>query len=147
MEVGQEYVAGFMFGEKSNRLLLIEKQKPEWQAGKFNAIGGKIESGEKPLAAMIREFKEEVGIDHEDWVNFCVLEGEPKGNGCVVPWRVYFYKAKGMIDEAQQCEAERPYIVHPQALPANCLPNLSWLVPLAMSEDSVFLSGCEGMAI
>lgn len=143
----KDYVAGFMFDSNTNQLLLIEKTKPLWQRGKLNAIGGKIELGEKPLTAMIREFKEETGIHHTDWVNFCVLEGEPKGGGCTVPWRVYFYKAKGHIADARQIEEERPTIVYPHRLPIHCLPNLWWLVPLAMSEESVFVKGVEGMAV
>jgi 8-oxo-dGTP pyrophosphatase MutT (NUDIX family) len=29
-------------------VLLIEKQKPAWQRGKLNGVGGKIEPGENP---------------------------------------------------------------------------------------------------
>ena len=34
----------------------------------LNGIGGKIEPGENPLQAMIRECKEECNLDIEDWV-------------------------------------------------------------------------------
>jgi len=42
------YVAGFMFSPDLENVVLIEKQKPEWQKGKYNAVGGKIEDGETP---------------------------------------------------------------------------------------------------
>jgi 8-oxo-dGTP pyrophosphatase MutT (NUDIX family) len=66
-------------------LLLIHKQKPEWQKGRLNLVGGKIEEGEDPIAAAVRELKEEAGFDPigepllcgaiigEDWTVHCVL--------------------------------------------------------------------------
>lgn len=44
-------------------VLLVEKQKPAWQAGKFNLPGGHIEEGETPIQAANREVKEETGLD------------------------------------------------------------------------------------
>ena len=53
---------------QNNASLLISKKRPTWQAGMLNGIGGKIEPGENPLQAMIRECKEECNLDIEDWV-------------------------------------------------------------------------------
>ncbi len=36
------YVVGFMFTEDEKQVVLIEKKRPEWQAGKLNGVGGKI---------------------------------------------------------------------------------------------------------
>ncbi len=63
-----DYVLGFVF-HNDDYVLLIEKQKPAWQKGKLNGIGGKIEvtadSGipERPAEAMARECREETGLD------------------------------------------------------------------------------------
>jgi 8-oxo-dGTP pyrophosphatase MutT (NUDIX family) len=57
-----QYVLGFAFSEDLEYLLLIEKKRPKWQAGKLNGIGGKIDDNEEPLDAMVREFKEETTI-------------------------------------------------------------------------------------
>lgn len=70
----QEYVLGFMFSDDLDSLLLIRKQRPVWQAGRLNGVGGKVEAEESPLYAMIREFREETGVAHTDWVAFQVLE-------------------------------------------------------------------------
>ena len=43
------YCAGFLFDPEKELVVLIEKQKPAWQKGKLNAVGGKIEQGETPL--------------------------------------------------------------------------------------------------
>lgn len=56
------YVCGFAF-DTSRKVFLILKNRPEWQKGKLNGIGGKIEPGETALRAMAREFKEEAGLD------------------------------------------------------------------------------------
>lgn len=64
----KEYVLGFMFDTKGEWVALIKKNKPEWQKGRFNGIGGKVELNEVFWAAMVREFKEETGVEHEDWL-------------------------------------------------------------------------------
>jgi hypothetical protein len=61
--VKDRYVLGFVFSEDSSRVLLVWKNRPAWQAGKLNGIGGKIEAGETPLQAMQREFREETLVD------------------------------------------------------------------------------------
>ena len=40
---------------------VIKKERPVWQAGLLNAIGGHVEKGEYPVEAMQREFLEETG--------------------------------------------------------------------------------------
>jgi len=47
----------------ADNVLLAIKDKPEWQRGKLNLVGGKIEPGESPSQAAIREVKEETGLD------------------------------------------------------------------------------------
>lgn len=57
-----QYVLGFAFDHERN-LLLIEKQKPDWQKGRWNGIGGKLEADDFSLFhAMAREFHEETGV-------------------------------------------------------------------------------------
>ena len=59
------YVVGFLFNPDMTEVVLIKKNRPDWQKGLLNGVGGKIESGEDPITAMIREFKEETGIKLE----------------------------------------------------------------------------------
>lgn len=73
-----KYVLGFATNAQGD-VLMIEKKRPEWQAGKFNGIGGKIKPhGESSADAMVREFWEETGISSNifDWRYF----GQIKGN-------------------------------------------------------------------
>ena len=62
------YVLGFAI--QDGKVLMIEKNRPDWQAGKLNGIGGKVEESDLcPLYAMVREFSEETGIEtiDSDW--------------------------------------------------------------------------------
>ncbi len=58
----KNYVIGLIFDDK-NRILLINKLRPDWQKGYYNGIGGKVEGNETFMKAMIRETKEEANLD------------------------------------------------------------------------------------
>lgn len=59
-----DYVLSFAkkVGYKTDSVLLIEKDRPSWQKDRYNLPGGKIEPGETPEAAAVRELEEEAGI-------------------------------------------------------------------------------------
>lgn len=123
----REYVAGFMFNQKPvTSVALVLKLRPAWQANRHNGIGGKIEPGESPLEAMIREFREETGVHHEEWEHTVTLFKEND-------FRVYFFRAfSDQVFEAQSLD--EPIKV----LPVEDLPrvptigNVQWLVPLQL---------------
>jgi len=83
----KSYVLGFAFAEaKYGRLygvyLLRKKNGPshyEEMAGMLNGIGGKIEQGETPKEAMIREFQEEAGVQITAWKSIGVMGGTNQG--------------------------------------------------------------------
>jgi 8-oxo-dGTP diphosphatase len=118
-----EYVAGFLIHPTDQTVTLVRKGKPEWQRGKLNGVGGKIEPGEAPHEAMRREFREEAGLDIRSWAWFATVQG---------PWgAVHFFRAFSSA-EPRTMESE-PIEIHSLAsVPyAECIPNLSWLIPLA----------------
>lgn len=69
----KQYVLGFMY--TPTRVVLIEKNRPNWQAGFLNGIGGHVEDGESWYQAMVREFREETGAYYEGWKYFAKLKG------------------------------------------------------------------------
>ena len=63
---------GLIFNESYDRLVLIQKNRPDWQKGSLNGIGGKIEEGENEYGCIVRECKEECNLDIKNWL----LKGE-----------------------------------------------------------------------
>lgn len=61
------YCLGFLTNPEANHVLLMEKHRPAWQAGRLNGIGGKPEGDEASVQAMERECLEETGLEVADW--------------------------------------------------------------------------------
>ncbi len=126
-----QYTLGFYFDESFKHVALIRKDHPEWQAGKLNGIGGKIED-ETMLEAMSREFKEEAGLDvpTHQWKNFGLMHG---GSGEDV-WSVHLFAAKGDTSKVHTTEREVVEIVDlsdVHLLRSDLIENLAWLICLA----------------
>lgn len=120
----QRYVAGFMFD--GDEVVLVRKNKPEWQKGQFNGVGGKIEDGETAHQAMTREFEEETGVFHLDWSLFASLHGDG--------WVVNFFRADGDSSLVRTMEGEEIVRFPVDSVSVlNCIPNLTWLIPMAKS--------------
>ena len=126
----QHYVCGFLISPDRGRVLLIRKNRPAWQAGKLNGVGGKVEPGEAPRAAMAREFREEAGLDLPEsaWSHVVMLTGRDGD------WAGHFFRAFGGIDAAQAMTDE-PLEIHPvDALPPDTIPNLRWIIPMLLDD-------------
>lgn len=129
-EPAVEYVCGFYFDHTFQQVVLIWKNKPAWQKGKLNGVGGKIEKGELPITAMRREFYEETGILHNEWIDLIVLSGEG--------WKVYFFCTIGRVNEFEYVETKEEEEVAKievnrlLAYDYDHIPNLDWLVPMGI---------------
>lgn len=136
----QEYVCGFVLDQTSDWVLLIRKNRPAWQAGMLNGVGGKIEPDDpSPEAAMSREFSEEAGlyIAPSSWFRFCCLHG---ADGVVGTWKVHFFCVRldlVGVDQIRQMEDEELAWYPRDALPGNVIDNLRWLIPMAFAESKV----------
>ncbi len=132
------YVAGFMFDTKGENVVLIRKQKPEWQKGRLNGIGGKVELSDLHFyESMTREFREETGVltPEDDWVHFVDYFWE----GGIVYF--FFCKNDKYFNAAKTTEIEEvvKYPVQFVKLQANSvIYNLKWLIPLALDSSLNF---------
>jgi 8-oxo-dGTP diphosphatase len=143
----RHYVCGFLFNPVNHPLLgvvdvkvaLIKKNRPKWQAGLYNGIGGKVEYGEEVNAAMEREFCEETSATITSWKPFCQLihpmaisKSTPAG-----PWTVHFFKAFEVATlQSPTDELVRWWDVRTITNKLNnyFVPNLSWLIPMALED-------------
>ena len=66
METFSKYVVGII--GCTTQCLFISKQRPKWQAGRLNGVGGKVEDNEAPIETMKRECFEECGLFIKDWI-------------------------------------------------------------------------------
>jgi 8-oxo-dGTP pyrophosphatase MutT (NUDIX family) len=148
------YVAGFLFDREGTEVALIEKQRPEWQRGYLNGVGGHIEKKtgshicydvpcdqtnfdpcicpwETPAEAMRREFFEETGVDLDRWKEYVVLSG-PR-------FEVHFFHAYGDEIEAIDTKTDEQVAQYPvdviidPSIHRRVITNLRWLIPMALT--------------
>jgi 8-oxo-dGTP diphosphatase len=123
------YVCGAMFNEELTKLALIRKNRPEWQAGKLNFIGGHVEPGEMFITAMVREFWEETGVKTKkgQWRLFDIVEGPTS--------YVKMYTTIGDLTQLKTTTDELIFAVDLDDLPdLTAVPNLHWLIPAALKN-------------
>jgi len=135
-----KYVVGFAFSPDLKRVVLIRKNRPEWQRGKLNGVGGHLEVGETPHRAMAREFLEETGteIAASDWMYLVTLD---------FPEAVLhvFFTVSERVDTVQTVESEEVVVVNPRDIDnLKCISNLKWLIPMALEtiKDPMLWGNC-----
>ena len=76
--------------KKENKILLAMKKRGFAQ-GKYNGVGGKIEEGETPEEAMIRETREEISVTPTDYekVGFIKFDEYYKGKKENIGFHLY----------------------------------------------------------
>lgn len=123
------YVLGFVFTPNLTRVLLLLKNRPEWQRGRWNGVGGHVEARESFDDAMDREGKEEIGFTLV-WQRFAVLEGI---NNDGIEFRCVCYRGITVAGLAPVSNdvGETFEWFDAEKLPNECIGNLFWLVPLA----------------
>lgn len=118
----EAYVVGFITDNK--RVLLINKNRPKWQEGLFNGIGGKVEENESPLDAIIRETKEESGLDIQEW-NF--IEEVTFQNG--VTLHVYSAHISSIeIEKYESLTDEKLTFHNKDELPNNLVKGVEYII-------------------
>jgi len=131
-----DYVLGFAFNESATEVALILRNRPHWQAGHLNGIGGHIEPGETPFSAMIREFNEEAGLLTNQWTRYAIMRREDRLPRFTCHVFAAFLPRRTLLGTVATGEADQPiHIVNPNGLLPNVLSNLRWLIPLAMDRE------------
>jgi len=105
----------YIINDRSEVLLTMKKKG--FGVGKWNGAGGKVQAGETPLAAAVRETREEVGLEIETPMALGFLEFIWPDEQQEWNQRCYIYLAKkyaGCLCESDECR--------PQWFPCSQLP-------------------------
>lgn len=125
------YVCGILLS--GDAVLMLVKNRPEWQDGRLNFFGGKVEAGESAMDAMVREADEELGPncarEVRDW-RYLMSEDGP---GYSVAFFVgHLDPAMIAVTPAQNDVAE-VFEWHPVThLPSNVIGNCRWILAMAL---------------
>lgn len=122
------YVLAFLFTTDRRRVVLMRKTRPAWQAGRVNALGGKVLTSETPADAARREVREEAGVDVPAWEEFLMWE-DPV-------YRMHALRAfDSAAEHAHTAEDQEVFLAEVTDLPPELIDNLRWLIPLALDRD------------
>lgn len=120
------YVLGFVFSRDQSKVWLMRKRRPKWQAGRINGIGGHIEPKESVADAMRRECREETGVDIPvaAWTYYAAMSFADS--------TIFCFRAHS-DEEPKSKTDEEVYVISVRHLPPDVIPNLHWLIPMALN--------------
>lgn len=122
------YVLALLFTADRRRVVLMRKTRPAWQAGRVNALGGKLLPGERPAEGARREVREEAGVDVTEWEEVLVWD-DPV-------YRMHVVRAfDPAAARARTAEDQEVFLADVGALPGAVIDNLRWIIPLALDGD------------
>lgn len=129
------FVLGFALTEDKKAILLIKKNRPAWQKGLLNGVGGKVNPVETPKQAMIREGFEETGLylkwDHRGYMTG--INNDGSSFHCDI-----FSAVDDQIWKYNQPTDEKPAIYRVEDIIKNRYPmvqNLGFLIPYVLCDD------------
>lgn len=129
-----KYIVCLLFSDDLKNIVLIRKNRPDWQKGLLNGPGGKVEEGESYDFAAHREFFEEAGISVPIWDH---LAYQTEDNG---KYEVCYVTAKTSYEHLNQVKSKTDEIVGMYTVEfieqKNLVNSLKWLIPLAIYKLS-----------
>jgi mutator protein MutT len=130
-------LATVCFLQRRGRVLLQERAPDRRWAGRLNGPGGKVDRGESPTAAIMREVAEETGLHLVDPVGHSQLElifGEPAGERM----RVFIYTAEQWTGRVRGGREGRLRWWAVDRLPFDRLwPDMRFWLPLVLAGGTV----------
>ncbi|MCP3924893.1 MAG: NUDIX domain-containing protein [Desulfobacterales bacterium] len=139
-DLENNFVVGFAFTEDKKQVLLVRKEKPPWQKGHLNGVGGKVKKGETPLEAMMREGHEETGL-YLPWKYKARMEGINNDGAYFICHILYTYSDRVHNFIQKEEEILRLFKVSQLTLYKR-IANIDFLIHFGICED-----GCDFMTL
>lgn len=125
------YTLAFLFSTTWDGVLLIEKaKKPVQHIGKYNGIGGKVEEGETYSRAIVREIKEESGLDVANVDSFATIGG--------ADWTCECFKGVAEFNRGLMYAGDEGRVLGiaiDEILKIPTVSNVPWLIFMAIDND------------
>ncbi len=135
------------------RVLLVEKDRPAWQKGCLNLLGGKIEQGEEPLDTALRELKEESGLKLKSILQKNKQHEDVKLMGAIVSDVSIVYcvslpvdSTKSLKPRKRETEESHWHTWNVVKNDKRLIPNLRVIIPMMRAEVSGWFVSGRGIA-
>jgi len=127
----KKYTIGIIFNETCSKVLLILKNRPDWQKGLYNFPGGHIEKREIAEECVGREIQEECGLNilYGQWEHIGTILNKENYKVEIFTTK-YNPKYNGKVKTMEDQEVSWFPI---DSLPKNLITNLTWLIPFAIN--------------
>lgn len=121
--------------------MLIHRRRPP-NAGLWNGIGGKLQPGEDPFAACVREVREETGFAIDAPVLRALLVVSVKSTGDL--WTIFVFTATAPAGEPVGSDEGELAWVEIDQLPALPVPaDLPVILPRVLEHDDIIVARLE----
>lgn len=123
--------------KKDNRILLAMKKRG-FGEGKYNGVGGKIEGGETPDDAMIRETKEEILVTPTKYEKVGIIEFDEFYKGKKEKVMFHLYVASEWQGEPTESDEMKPEWFDIQSIPYDKMfPDDKYWLPLILEGRKI----------
>lgn len=123
--------------KKDNKILLAMKKRG-FGEGKYNGVGGKIEKGETPDEAMVRETKEEISVTLTNYEKVGLIEFDEYYKGIKERVVMHIYIATEWIGTPIETEETNPIWFDIKDIPySNMLPDDKHWLPIILDGKKI----------
>lgn len=118
--------------------ILLAMKKRGFGAGKYNGVGGKLEEGETPEMAMIREAKEEINVIPTKYEKVGIVEFLEYVKGELVNLRFHLYSAVEWEGNPSESEEMKPIWFSIHEIPyENMFPDDKYWMPFILERKKI----------
>ena len=123
--------------KKDNKILLAMKKRG-FGEGKYNGVGGKIEVGETPEEAMIRETQEEIAVTPIEYEKVGIIEFDEFYKGQKEKVMFHLYVASEWQGEPTESDEMKPEWFDIQSIPYDKMfPDDKYWLPLILEGRKI----------